>query len=92
MSVRGQTIEWVEKAIVAELERQAVDVAIDTRALTHAALRSLVEEYGRFALPVELIALGGAEPGSVQSMFDATIGDLLRHAGVAVPRYKGRRK
>jgi hypothetical protein len=52
----------------------------DFRWLAATALRALIrDEDGRFDVPVELIALGGAEPGSVQSMFKVTIGGVLQH-------------
>lgn len=74
MSIRGETLERVEARIRAALELE------DTREghvhrLAREALRALVrDENDKPDVPTELIVLGGAEPGSVQSMFKATIG------------------
>lgn len=86
--IRGMTLDLVERALMEELLRQHLNIVVDLNALAKSALRALVEEDGRFSVPVELIVLGGDEPGSVQSMFDATIGDVLRYAGVEAAKYK----
>lgn len=77
--IRGETLKRVEGRIRDALELE------DTREghvhrLAREALRALIrDEDGRFDVPTELIALGGAEPGSVQSMFKVTIGGVLHH-------------
>ena len=90
---KGETIERVEQALKAQLDKEGVltflieECVVDMRALAIAALRALIEQDGRFDVPAELIILGGKEPGSVQSMFDVTIGGVLRNAGVATAKY-----
>lgn len=77
--IRGETLQRVEDRIRAALALE------DTREghvhrLAREALRALIRDHdGRADVPTELIVLGGAEPGSVQSMFYATIGEVLRH-------------
>lgn len=62
-----------------------LDADINVRQLAIAVLRSLVIKDGRFDVPTELILYGAEQPGSVQGMFDDTIGNVLRRAGIGVP-------
>lgn len=86
MSLRGETLERVEAAVRAALALEDTPEGHVHR-IAREALRALIRDAdGRPDVPTEIIALGGAEPGSVQSMFKATIGEVLRYDASATPR------